>query len=457
MVLSGITTVWGDDATSGDHLHNIDFSVFQTPGSGYQIVAGDLISAPFEISSDIYDSLKNDALAYFYHNRSGIPIEADYVGADWARPAGHITDDNVTCYKGDDADGQSWSGCNYSLDVAGGWYDAGDFGKYVVNGGISAWTLMNLYERFPDVYIDGSLGIPEQGNSVSDLLDEARWEMEFLLSMQVPQEQPKAGMVHHKMHDITWEPMPMVPPTEVNNDNDHKSAREGRYLYGPSTAATLNLAATAAQCARIWNEIDPAFAERCLTAAESAWEAALTNPSIYAGNTPGEGGGNYDDGVVSDEFYWAAAELFITTGEESYQTYLLDSDQFANADSFDWGHTAPLGTISLVVTENDLPEENITQVNKGILAYADSLITVQDKDGYAVLIDEAYPWGSNGTILNNMILMGLAHDISEDANYLDSLRLSMDYIMGRNPVNTSLCHRLRKLSHAAPTPSILGQ
>jgi len=229
----------------------------------------------------------------------------------------------------------------------------------------------------------------------------------------------------------------MVPPTEVNNDNDHKSAGEGRYLYGPSTAATLNLAATAAQCARIWAEIDSAFAERCLTAAESAWDAALANPGIYAGNTPGAGGGNYDDGVVSDEFYWAAAELYITTGEEAYQTFLLDSDHFAIADSFDWGHTAPLGTISLVVTDNDLAKEKAAQAGENILAYADDLIAVQDKDGYAVLIDETYPWGSNGLILNNMILMGLAHDISADAQYLDALRLSMDYIMGRNPVNTS--------------------
>ena len=140
--------------------------------------------------------------------------------------------------------------------------------------------------------------------------------MEFLLAMQVPEGQPQAGMAHHKMHDLAWEPMPMVPPVRVNNDGQHYLEEEGRYLYPPSTAATLNLAATAAQCARIWAGIDPAFAERCLTAAETAWEAALENPTLFAGNTPGQGGGNYDDTLVLDEFYWAAAELFITTGAE---------------------------------------------------------------------------------------------------------------------------------------------
>ncbi len=145
--------------------------------------------------------LRYDALAYFYHNRSGIEIEAQYVGEEYARPAGHLTDAEVTCFKGKDNSGKDWSGCDYTLDASRGWYDAGDYGKYVVNGGISAWTLMNLYERFPDAYPDGSLMIPENSNDVPDLLDEARWEMEFLLGMQVPEGQTLSGMAHHKMHD----------------------------------------------------------------------------------------------------------------------------------------------------------------------------------------------------------------------------------------------------------------
>src|SRR5690606_9968591 len=160
--------------------------------------------------------------------------------------------------------------------------------------------------RFPNVYPDGSLKIPENNNGVSDLLDEARWEMEFLLSMQIPQGQDGAGLAHHKIHDRTWEPIPVMPPTEMNNDNNHEVENAGRYLYPVSTAATLNLAASAAQCARIWKDIDSAFAEQCLLAAEIAWQAALAKPNIYAGNTPGEGGGNYDDTFVEDEFYWAA-------------------------------------------------------------------------------------------------------------------------------------------------------
>ncbi len=436
-VLGGGTTVGGSDAASGDFLHFIDFSTFTTPGEGYRILAGGLESAPFAISNEIYSQLKNDALAYFYYNRSGIPIEADFAGEAWARPAGHITDDEVTCFKGMDAAGNDWPGCGYTLNVRGGWYDAGDFGKYVVNGGITAWTLMNLYERFPEAYPDGSLSIPEKENGVSDLLDEARWEMEFLLAMQVPQGEPLAGMAHHKMHDRRWEPIPVRPPTEVDNNLEHNPEKSGRYLYPPSTAATLNLAASAAQCARIWKEIDPAFSQRCLLAAETAWKAALANPTLFAGNTPGEGGGNYDDMNVSDEFYWAASELFITTGKDEYKDHLLESNWFARVQSFDWGNTAALGTLSLVMVENDLPQDKLTELKSGLLAFADELLDLQKRDGYGVLLKGEYIWGTHGTVLNNMMLTGIAYDLTGNAKYLDAMRLSMDYLMGRNSLNQS--------------------
>ncbi len=437
VLLSGKTLIKGMDSVSGDFVHVIDFSEFSQTGDGYQIISNDKKSPPFKIAANLFDQLTFDAMTYFYHNRSGTPIESKFVGDLWARPAGHTSDSQVTCFKGKDADGNTWPGCDYSLDVAGGWYDAGDFGKYVVNGGISVWTLLNLHEKFPGAYPDGSLAIPENENGVSDLLDEARWEMEFLLSMQVPQGQPLAGMVHHKIHDESWAPIPMIPPSVVENDNEHKIDGTGRYLFPPSTAATLNLAATAAASARIWEGIDPDFSAKCLQSAEIAWSAAIANPSIYAGNTPGQGGGNYDDKDVSDEFYWAAAELFITTGKNTYRDYLLESPHFGKLDSFDWGHTAALGTISLVSAPNQLPADKSEILKTGVLAFADEMLAIQTKDGYSVLIKGNYPWGSNGLIMNNMILMGVAYDLSADIKYLNSVRQSMDYVMGRNPVNQS--------------------
>src|SRR5262249_40614249 len=175
-VAKGSTIVNGTDRASGDPLHIVDFSSYTTPGKDYTLKVGDERSYPFDIRKDIYSKLKYDALAYFYHNRSGIAITMPYAGGDqWVRPAGHLSDKSVPCAPG--------SGCTYSLDVAGGWYDAGDHGKYVVNGGISVWTLLDEYERAvhlgaPKAFADGTLDIPERKNGVPDILDEARWELE---------------------------------------------------------------------------------------------------------------------------------------------------------------------------------------------------------------------------------------------------------------------------------------
>src|SRR5439155_1808797 len=195
--------------------------------------------------------------------------------------------------------------------------------KYVVNGGIAVWTLLDQYERARYLgasiadFGDGKLNIPERQNGVPDLLDEARWEMEFLLKMQVPAGQPLAGMAHHKIHDQAWTALPLAP---------HQDKMQ-RFLYSPSTAATLNLAATAAQCARIWKTIDAAFSARCLTAAERAWAAAQAHPALLA-PTGAVGGGPYDDRQLSDEAYWAACELFISTKNPAYQEYLVHSPHY---------------------------------------------------------------------------------------------------------------------------------
>src|SRR6185295_5127454 len=240
--------------------------------------------------NDIYTDLKRDSLLYFYRNRSGIELEAQYAGDTWARPAGHLSDNSVSCFKGKDTSGKEWDGCDYHLDVSGGWYDAGDYGKYVVNGGISTWTLVNLYEHSPQAFPDGSLTIPENTNGWPDILDEARWEMDFMMRMQVPEGQPLAGMVHHKIHDRHWTGVPVMVPTEINSDDPNS----GRFLMPPSTAATLNMAATAAQCARVWKTFDAAFADRCLQAAEVAWKAAVAHPAVtYPGSPGDDGGGNY--------------------------------------------------------------------------------------------------------------------------------------------------------------------
>ncbi|HYF61972.1 MAG TPA: glycoside hydrolase family 9 protein, partial [Herpetosiphonaceae bacterium] len=452
VVLSGTTTVYGFDAAAGEHVHQADFSAARTPGAGYTLRVGADTSHPFEISRAIYHGLKYDALAYFYHNRSGITLTLPYAGgAQWTRPAGHIGvapnkgDTSVTCFQGIDAKGKSWPGCDYSLDVRGGWYDAGDHGKYVVNGGISVWTLLNQYERSQALgraagrkeFADGALNIPEKANGVPDILDEARWQLEFMLAMQIPASTgiSLTGMVHHKVHDASWTGLALPP---------HMDPQQ-RYLYPPSTAATLNLAATAAQCSRIWRTIDAAFANRCLAAAETAWDAALAHPAEFARDNF-VGGGPYDDTQLSDEFYWAAAELYATTGAAEYKTAIAGSGHFlalpvTGGESMSWGGVAALGTITLAVVPNGLTAAQHSQARANIVAAANGYRATLAGEGYRTPFAPGgaglYPWGSNSSVLNNMIIMALAFDFTANPAYADAVSEAMDYLLGRNAMDKS--------------------
>lgn len=423
IVLKGSTELKDFDGATGDTVHWIDFSAYVTPGQGYTLAADGQTSDPFEIGETLYSTLKLDALRYFYLNRSGIDLEQQYAGA-WARPAGHLSDQAVTCYAGTDSAGQSWPKCDYTLEASGGWYDAGDYGKYVVNGGISVWTLLNAYERNPGAFADGVLNIPESGNGVPDILDETRWEMEFLLGMQVPAGQPLAGMAHHKLHGLKWDAMPGLPPTESDS----------RFLFPPSTAATLNLAATAAQCARVWKNIDADFAARCLMAAETAWQAASAHPSMLAAEFPELGGGAYGDANVSDEFYWAAAELYLTTGNPEYQKFYIASNDNLSTRGMAWGRTAPLGTISLAVVGKD------TAAQAAVVKFADEVLSMMQSgaNGYmSPLPSNGYEWGSNSDVLNHAIMLALAYDFTGEARYLDAAIEGMNYVLGRNALNFS--------------------
>lgn len=442
-VLTGITTVYGNDEASDDHVHKVDFSSYTTTGTGYTLEMTDGSSShPFDISDDIYSQMKYDAFNYFYHNRSGIDIILPYaIREDLTREAGHKPDIMAT-----------WPGTgqeNYSLDVTKGWYDAGDHGKYVVNGGISVWTMMNQYERTLHIpgadktaFEDGKGNIPESGNGIPDLLDESRWQMEMMLAMQVPEGKSYAGMVHHKGHDEVWTALGMEP----------KDDPETRYLRPVSTAATLNLAATAAQTARLWQEFDVDFANQNLIAAEKAWEAAMDNPTIYA-PVHSTGGGPYNDSNVTDEFYWAACELYITTGKAVYKNFMENSEHYLEMPTqltegedngltavFTWGSTQGLGTLSLALVPGVLDSTDRNTIENNITTASDIFLTIMDDEGYHLPLQSTvngYPWGSNSFIVNEMVVMAYAYDITQDQKYLDGITGSMDYLLGRNAMDQS--------------------
>ena len=450
-VASGETTPLGTDASAGQNVHGIDFSSVTAAGT-YTLLADGDESYAFEIGTEAYQQLRYDALNYFYLARSGIEIDGDIVGEEYARAPGHVSspadgvankgDLDVPCQNAADAaavytDSYGWDGCDYTLDVVGGWYDAGDHGKYVVNGGIATAQLLGTFERTKtaaaaDAHAlgDSTLDLPETGNDVPDVLDEARWELEFMLAMQVPEGAQFEGMVHHKIHDDGWTGLPLMPVNDA----------QVRELHRPSTAATLNLSATAAQGARLFAPYDADFADQLLDAARSTWAAALATPDLYAPAADGaDGGGPYDDSDVADEFYWAAAELFLTTGEQEYEDFLLASDvdgENTVAEGFFWGSLAALAKMDLATVPNDYAHRD--QIRDQVIAGADQLLSTQEGQEFGLaLADDKFDWGSNSAVLNNQVILGTAFDLTGDAAYADAVVESMDYLLGRNALNQS--------------------
>ncbi|NKY39763.1 glycoside hydrolase family 9 protein [Cellulomonas septica] len=435
-VASGASVVRGADALSGDSTHLIDFSTFDTPGSGYVLSAGGASSLPFDISADPVKKLRYDALAFFYHQRSGIAIESQYVGSTYARAAGHL---GVAPNQGDTSVPCRQS-CGYNLDVRGGWYDAGDQGKYVVNGGIATWQLQNAYERTLHVagadataLADGTMAIPERANGAPDVLDEARWEVEFLLRMQVPAGRTDAGMVHHKIHDENWTALPTIPARDSQR----------RLLSPVSTAATLNMAAVAAQASRLWKTLDPTFSAKALAAAQTAYAAAKANPNRLASSTDGTGGGAYSDNSVTDEFYWAAAELYATTGSDTYRADVTGSSLYRGGSfaqrGYDWGWTGGLGDTTLALVPTGLPAADVAATRAAIVSFADAALARANAQAYPAPNNagSVYYWGSNGQVANNANALALAYDFTGQAKYRTGVYATLDYFQGRNPLNQS--------------------
>lgn len=447
-VASGFSKSQGYNASSGLDVHTIDFSGFRTLGEGYRLAVGADTSPPFSISDNAYGALRADALGYFYKVRSGIEIKDEFAGKGYGRPAGHLGkapnrgDTSVGCVDSRTARkvyGKAWS-CGYRLNVAGGWYDAGDFGKYVVNGGIATAQLLGVYERALNhnggtsaALADGLVRIPEAGNGIPDILDEARWELDFLMSMVVPEGEPYAGMAHHKVHGNRWTVGPILP---------HRD-RELRVLHRPSTAATLNLAAAAAQGARLFARYDRAYSERLLAAAVRAYQAAEANPALYAPYTDGSfGGGDYQDDDVSDEFYWAASELYLSTGDTAWLGKAKASPHWTGPvfqpNGFDWRSVAALARLQLASVPSDLPKRDLKAVQVSVREAAEEYMRDQRKEAFGFMYGpERFGWGSNQSLIQNMIVVATAYDITGDKRYLQAVRESMDYILGRNALGIS--------------------
>lgn len=417
----GAAQVWPH---SGETVKLINFTTLQKTGEYTIVVPGLGQSRRFFIKDYVHQDLSAAAIKSFYFQRASTALIDLYAGK-WKRSAGHL-DNQVWVHASAATTARPE---NTIISSAKGWYDAGDYNKYIVNSGISTYTMLAAYEHYPNYYKELKLNIPESGNNLPDILDEALWNIHWMLTMQDPND----GGVYHKLTTANFSGMVMP-----NQD----TAR--RYVVQKSTPATLDFAAVMAQASRVFKEFStemPGFEQTCLTAALNAWRWARKNPNVRysqsalnAAYNPDINTGEYGDGSFSDEFRWAAAELFVTTKADSF---LFASNPLAGSFGVPaWPNVNTLGLYSLAFHRAKLgPAVDTTAVVSALLRLANSLKTVPTASAYHVVMGVSngdFVWGSNAIAANQGMALLQAYRLTGEASYLEAALQNLDYLLGRN-------------------------
>ena len=500
VVFTGTTGEPFFDQASGDTVCKIDFSDFDRPGEYFiRIKDYDWRSARFRIGTDIYQetdhNLLTNALNDFYQNRAGTDILGAYITSGDKRALEH----GKNPYEGLGLVQSQWA--PYALttvsdaeryessriDTYGGWYTDDTYDKDMTTGGIALWTLQNLYERASlnektkEKFADGSgiAAVPETDNGVPDILDECRYELDFMAKMKVPANEPTwgdyAGMYYHKLTGLGFY------ANQPAYDHEYHAVFA---VQPPTFAATLNYAACAAQGARLWAPYDADYAKKLLQNAKDAYQAYRLNwyqaksdesrneKSLYAPELFPD-----TDFEVEDEAYWAACELFLSAramkdpDAEMYLNHLSDYrlaykvtlritsgqnavDPYGNGSYTMLSRCNPgsAGSLSLLLHKDQLADKAAEALEKSLLEAANDYLYTEAKQGYGIpyqydgsgyqdeysgLPGPVY-WGyeqySNERALNNLIAMAYAYDLTGDASYLNGVSAGMDYLLGNNPM-----------------------
>ena len=397
---------------SGENLKIADFSSYTKQGEYYLTVKDAPKSCVFSIKDHLYKDAFRAALKSYYLIRASMPIEEKYAGK-FARNEGHP---DTLCYFHPSAgrgEGHAPS--------PKGWYDAGDYNKYVVNGGVTVGTLLALEDMYPDFTGDAT-NIPESGNGISDLLDETKYELDWVLTMQTSD---GASNMKLTSKGFTGFILPEKDKTK-------------RFFVGKATAPTLNFAAMMAMAARLYRDIDPEFSGKCLAAAEKAWNWAEKNPDVVYKNPPDVKTGEYSDTDFTEEFWWAASELYLATDGKKYEDYLLNNKPYM---TFEVGESwrvflGNLGSFSLVLSNKELPGKLKEKIDSHLLRTANQLLENIKTIPYLIPVDE-FVWGSNSDFQNAAMVMAYAYKITGDKKYLNGVIETMDYVFGKNATGYS--------------------
>jgi endoglucanase len=421
--LSGPT----DDDASGETVRHAAFDGVTEPGT-YRLTAGDgaVASHEFDVGADVYGRTLAEICRRYTLRRANTRIDDSVTGLEYG--PGHPQDREARVYFGDEFHDEG-----DRIDARGGWYDAGDYGKYVTPGAVTVAQLLLAHERSPDTFERGQLSLPdgvstaEREAGLPDLLAEAKFELEWLERMQRPD-----GAAYHKVAGQSWPAMDTRPTEDT----------QPRYVFGLSTYGTGMVAGVMAMAARVYREFDADFADRMLANARDAFAFLESNPDPIFRRDDGQddGSGGYVKETDRTERFWAAAELLKTTGDSRYADYLdaeLSGLFETTPPAVTWYDTSLLGHWAYYTAEAADPDRR-SAVGQRLVADADRLVDHVRSEGYRVALSTGqYYWASAKLAVAQGCKLLLANDVEAREAYVDAALDQVHYVLGRTPTTRS--------------------
>ena len=411
------------DPNTGDRVQAADFSGLRRAGSFYLEVPGVGRSWNFTVGKNVFEHTYYMAMRAFYGQRCGTAVDMGPEFPGYSHPACH-----------QHGEFHPSSGASGPRDNIGGWHDAGDYGRYMVNSGISTGTLLWAWEIYGRKLRNISLRIPESGNGTPDILNEARWNLEWMLKMQ-----DDDGGAWHKQ---TSEQFPgFIAPEDDKLPSEVVGTGSAPYK---STCATADLAAVGAIAARVYQPYDAKFAARALEAARRAWAWTEKYPDVTFRNPPGVGAGEYADANCKDERQWAAAELWRTTGEAAYHDFFLKNyaEFLPSLDSppvENWNAMGQMALRTYVLSTRKGADANaVAAIHERTLKAARAIVERTRANSYLTSMQARdYVWGSNGIAADYGVGLLIANVIQPDPSFVDAARDNLHYLLGRNTFSLS--------------------
>lgn len=427
-VLQGeISLINKKDKSTGMALYRGEFSQLTEEGSYKIVVNTGEESFAFPVKKNIYNDVVSKVMKSFYLQRCGCCITEEH-GGIFHREECHIGE---TPY-------HSSTGLTGTKDVTGGWHDAGDFGRYITPAAVTVAPMLLGYEHFPEKFQTFNAEIPEKGNGVPDILNEVRYELEWMLKMQETREESdKKGAVHYMVNSLKY-----VCCTPDKSTVD-------QYIYDFCSRATADFAAVMAQASRIYKPFDNEFSDLCLKRALLAWDFII-NHDIYPekgflrpkDTETGGYAGHRDLNLFNKrDIIWPGVELFITTGDTAFQDAVTEGlmDKKAMTGGLIWFDKVGFPEVQYIMAKRSSVNKEVQkQVKEGFLNRYRNILKSSEQCGFHVsILEKEYTWGSNGEILTRGLMSLFAYMLTHEKEFEDLALNQLNYILGLNIHNLS--------------------